>query len=125
MSKYGNIKTKANINGEDIIFASKAECIRAIFLTKLLNAGDIEDLIFQPAFEIQEKFKRNGKAIRAIKYIADFKYIKDGDIIIEDVKGKKTSEYNIKKKMFLMKHGDGLRFFEVMSRDGNFKVIEI
>ena len=49
-----------------------------------------------------------------MNYIADFQYIeKDGTEVVEDVKGFKTKEYNIKKKLFLHKYGDRFDFREI------------
>lgn len=82
-------------------FDSKKEAKRARELNLLLKAGVIRDLQTQVKFELQGKFRLNGKAVRAINYIADFVYSKDGKIVIEDTKGYKTKEYNLKKKMLL------------------------
>lgn len=67
------------------------------------HCGVISGLSLQPVFVLQDKFRINGKAERAIKYKADFKYMKDGDIVIEDFKGKKTDVYKLKRKLFLKK----------------------
>ena len=125
MSKYRNKNTTIKINGDDIEFDSKAESLRALYLVGLLNNGAISDLVFQPLFEIQAGFRRNKCAVRAIKYIADFAYTKDGNKIIEDVKGVKTAEYQLKKKLFLKKYGDELYFFEVFYKRNCFEVIEV
>lgn len=124
-SKYGNIKTKAQIGDDLIEFDSKAEANRAIHLFKLLEKGIIEQLVFQPSFKLQGGYRRNSRAIRPIKYIADFSYSKDDELIIEDVKGKKTAEYQIKKKIFLKKFGDNLRFFEVFFKRNQWEIVEI
>jgi hypothetical protein len=70
----------------------------------LERAGVIKELKLQPKFLLQEGFERDGKKYRAIFYIADFEYIKDGKRIVEDVKGMKTDVYKLKKKMFLKKY---------------------
>ena len=74
---------------------------------------------------IHDSFKRNGKTVRAIKYIADFQYIEDGNIIVEDVKGMKTSVYQMKKKMFLKKYGEELIFREVYVSGNKTEIKEI
>ena len=124
-SKYGNKKTKAQIGDDLIEFDSRAEANRAIHLFKLLEKGLIEKLIFQPSFELQGGFRRNKRAIRAIKYISDFSYVKNGERHIEDVKGVKTSEYQMKKKLFLKQYGDDLRFFEVFYKRNQWEVVEV
>ena len=97
-NKYSNKKTL--IDG--IKFDSKKEAKRYSELKLLLNSGYIKDLELQPVFILQKGYRLNGKKIRAIKYIADFRYY-DNELekeFIEDVKGMKTQVYRIKKKMF-------------------------
>ena len=57
----------------------------------------------------------NGKKERAIKYIADFKYldIVTDEWVIEDVKGTRTEVYKLKRKLFLAKYGHAYVFSEV------------
>ena len=109
-SKYKAVKTE--ING--IEFDSKKEARRYKELKILEKADEIKSLELQPRFLLQEKFKYNGKTIRKIEYVADFRYIdKEGKTIVEDVKGMKTEVYKIKKKIFLKKYGENLIFKEI------------
>ena len=98
MSKYHS--KKITING--ITFDSVREGNRYRELILLERAGEISALQLQREFILQPPFRKNGKAIRAIVYVADFVYTDNltGNTIVEDVKGFKTKEYNIKKKMF-------------------------
>ena len=98
MSKYHSKKT--TIYG--ITFDSKKEADRYCELRLLEMAGKIKDLNRQVQFVLQPSFKKNGKTIRAITYVADFEYydLEKGKYIVEDVKGYKTKEYLLKKKMF-------------------------
>lgn len=101
-SKYGN--KKVVIDG--IKFDSKKEAIRYSELMLLEKTGEITDLKLQQRYILQESFKIDGKTIRAITYIADFTYKdKNGDLVVEDVKGMKTQVYNIKRKMFAKRYG--------------------
>lgn len=110
MSKYGNKKTK--IKG--LNFDSKKEASRYFELTMFEKQGIIKDLELQKKFELQPKYKKIGKTIRAINYIADFVYFDNEKkkIIIEDVKafnkktGKflSTADFKIKKKIFEFKY---------------------
>ena len=102
---------------DGITFPSTAEAIRYIQLKMLERAGDIKDLSLQPNFEIYKAFKCKGKKYAAIKYIADFKYLErsTGLTVIEDVKGKETEGFKLKKKMFLSQYGE----------DHDFRVIKI
>ena len=102
MSKYGS--KKVLING--IVFDSKKEADRYCELKFLERAGKIKDLSLQHKFELQHSFKKNGKTIMAITYIADFVYFDLERMVnvVEDVKGYKTKEYLLKKKLFEYKY---------------------
>lgn len=109
-SKYKAVKTEVN----GIKFDSKKEARRYKELKILEKADEIKSLELQPRFLLQEKFKYNGKTIRKIEYVADFRYIDEkGNTIVEDVKGMKTEVYKIKKKIFLKKYGENLIFKEI------------
>ena len=98
MSKYRS--KKIIIDG--ITFDSKRESDRYVELKLLERCGKIKDLELQHKFVLQPSFKKNGKTIRAITYIADFTYfdLERMRIVVEDVKGYKTEVYRLKKKMF-------------------------
>ena len=97
-SKYHS--KKVIVNG--IKFDSKKESNRYFQLKLFERAGEIRDLEIQKEFVLQPSFKKNGKTYRKISYKADFCYfdIREGKYIVEDVKGFKTKEYMLKKKMF-------------------------
>ena len=82
---------------------SKKEANRCDELTHLRSIGSIKDLKQQPEFTLQPRFEFGGKIIRPIKYIADFSYIDNvlKKFVIEDVKGYRTRDYMIKKKMLI------------------------
>lgn len=101
-SKYNAKKTLV----DGICFDSKAEARRYQELKLLEKAGEIKGLVLQPKYLLQEAFEKNGKRYRAIYYIADFEYLDGSAIIIEDVKGKKTAMYQLKKKMFERRYPD-------------------
>lgn len=108
-NKYGN--KKVVIDGYK--FDSKKEGNRYLELKQLLIASKISKLTLQPEYVLQESFKLNGKTHRAIKYVSDFRYVKDGVVIVEDVKGFLTDVYKLKKKLFLFKYGSELEFREL------------
>ena len=112
-NKYNAKKT--TVNG--IKFDSKAEATRYKILKKREAAGEITGLTLQPRFTLQEKFSYDGKTIRKIEYIADFEYSKNGEQIVEDVKGVKTDVYKLKKKMFLLKYGKEKVFKEITKKE--------
>lgn len=92
-------------------FDSAKEYTRYLELTWMLKAGTITDLQRQVKFEILPKHYVNGKTIRAVFYIADFVYTKDGKQVVEDVKGFKTDVYLLKKKM--MSYFNGIEVIEI------------
>ena len=50
--------------------------------------------------------KQKGKLIeREVAYVADFVYLKDGEMVVEDAKGFRTKDYIIKRKLMLFVHG--------------------
>ena len=104
MSKYRS--TKIVIDG--ISFDSKREGNRYLELKLLERGGKIKDLELQHQFELQPSFRKNGKTIRAITYVADFTYfdLEKMRIVVEDVKGFKTDVYMLKRKLFEFKYPD-------------------
>ena len=104
-SKYGAIKCKYN----GIEFDSKKERDTYIELRNLEITGIISDLQLQVPFVLQDSFEFNDKKRLPIKYIADFTYWENGELVIEDVKGKKTAVYELKKKMFMYRYKKYIR----------------
>lgn len=102
-SKYYSNKTTV----DGITFDSKAESVRYVELKQMVKANEIKDLVLQPKFLLQEKFKYQNKTIRKVEYIADFMYTTaSGEWIVEDVKGMETKDFKIKMKWFLKLYGD-------------------
>lgn len=87
-------------------FDSKEEANRYLVLRSMQNAGLISNLELQKSFELIPAQKRYDRVKeRAVKYIADFVYIKDGQLVVEDAKGVHTKEYIIKRKLMLERYG--------------------
>lgn len=103
MNKYHN--TKITVDGHT--FDSKKEARRYKELKCLESLRMITDLRLQEPFELIPAQKRaDGKAERAVSYRADFTYYDcDGNYVVEDVKGVRTAEYKIKRKLMLQVHG--------------------
>lgn len=95
-NKYKNKKTQVDM----YVFDSAREAKRYKELKLLERAGEISNLELQPHFLLQDSFKKNGRTYRKIEYVADFKYIEKGKIIVEDVKGIQTDVFKIKHKLF-------------------------
>lgn len=101
-SKYGN--KRVEIDG--IPFDSVAEARRYQELQLLEKAGEIRDLRVHTSWAIKVQ------EIMICKYECDFEYwTADGDVVVEDVKGFRTREYRIKKR--LMKALFGINIHEV------------
>ena len=104
MSKYNSRKTI--IDG--ITFDSKKEAKRYVELKNKQDEGEITDLRLQVPFELVPSFtiEIDGKKRkrRNIRYIADFAYYENGQKVVEDVKGRKTEIYKLKKKLFEYKY---------------------
>lgn len=96
MSKYNNKKTVV----DGITFDSRREASRYQVLRDELNRGEIDDLRLQQRYELIPKHGKN----RAVFYVADFVYTRDGKEVVEDCKGFRTDVYKLKKKIFEWKY---------------------
>lgn len=100
-NKYGNHRTKD--------YHSDMEEVRWHELKLLERVGEITDLRKQVPFTlVPSQRNENGKVIeRPIKYVADYVYTdkNTGKTVVEDVKGYRTQEYIIKRKLMLYLHG--------------------
>lgn len=101
-SKYRSKKTVV----DGIEFDSKKEAQRYRELSLLEKAGTIHGLERQVKYQLIPSQKIGGKVVeRACSYRADFCYYRGDELIVEDVKGIKTPEYIIKRKLMLWVHG--------------------
>ena len=122
MRKYGN--SKVVVDG--IEFDSQKEGRRYWELKLLQRAGRISDLQLQREFELipaqYETYPRYGKTGKRLQdgkrcieksctYKADFCYMQDGKLIVEDTKGYRDpasagyAKFVIKRKLMLWRHG--------------------
>ena len=116
MRKYHNKKTEV----DGILFDSRKEADYYIKLKARLRTGQISNLQLQVPFELLpsiwkdelKHLKTKDKIVRkcmqkAVNYIADFVYTDNstGAEVVVDVKGVKTKEYRLKKKMMLALKG--------------------
>lgn len=98
MSKYHSRKTPCAYGH---MHDSKAEAQRCDELNLLQKAGIITGLKNQPKYTlIPAKKYDNMPNERAVTYVADFAYEENGKIHVEDVKGVRTQEYIVKRKLF-------------------------
>ena len=111
-SRHSRRKNKYGVSAEElrtyngITFDSKAEMLRYTHLLLLQKAGAIQNLELQPHFELIPAFQRRKHKYRAMCYTADFRYQEFGNTIVEDVKGVKTKDYEMRKKAFIYLYPD-------------------
>ena len=112
-NKYHNKPTeRVTASGAVLRFDSQKEARRYDELAALERAGQIRDLRMQVDFTLQEAYTdTEGRRVRAIRYKADFTYMKqsfvdrDGEwqwaLVVEDVKSRatRTKEYILKRKL--------------------------
>ncbi len=101
-SKYGNKKHVGfGLDGETIAIDSGREAKRWSTLVTMQKAGLIKDLERQVtyAFGTGDDVVRYVDSKRRMLYKADFRYVEDGALVVEDAKGMKTREYLIKKAL--------------------------
>ena len=121
--KYGNKKVTAF----GITFDSKKEMQRCLVLKEAQDNGIISDLELQPQFELIPKvtetyvkhLKTKDKVCErtvqlAIRYKGDFRYKKDGIVVVEDVKASPhmaalDPKFLIKEKLFRWKFGFSIK----------------
>ncbi len=97
--KYWAIKVEIDW----IKFDSKLE---SRFYVYLRDNTDIEILELQPRFLLQDKFRYNGKSIRKIEYVADFKIRVNWKEYIVDSKWMQDSVFKLKYKLWLKAYGE-------------------
>lgn len=98
------------ITRDGITYDSVKEFSRHQELLLLERAGAIQGLQRQVKFELIPSQRYGGNVIeRPVRYIADFVYQEDGKLVVEDVKGMKTKDYILKRKMMLYLCGIRIR----------------
>lgn len=100
-NKYGAVRTEL----DGIKFASKAEAKRYAFLKLRMRAKEITGLECHPAYDLTV----NGHKIGV--YTADFRYVENGETIVEDVKGgpTATTDYKLRAKLLFALTGIKVR----------------
>lgn len=98
-SKFGNVAT--TING--VRFHSKKEAARFGELQWLERQEEITGLERQVPYDLDV----NG--VHVTRYIADFRYRENGAEVVEDSKGFRTVEYQLKKRLLLACFGIAIK----------------
>jgi hypothetical protein len=103
-SKFGNTPERCI---EGIMHHSRKETKRCNELHALLRGGLIRDLEAhpQPAFDLKVN------EVKICRYISDFRYVDvaTGETVVEDCKGFRTREYELKRRLMLAIHGIDVR----------------
>lgn len=113
MLKYNKYGAK-KVVFDGITFDSKKEGLYYLKLKDMERCGEIHNLRLQVPFELlpaiyrdeiihlKTKDKTEKRCIqRAVNYVADFVYEKDGVQFVVDTKGLRLPDYILKKKMML------------------------
>jgi hypothetical protein len=102
MNKYG--AKSVTIDGH--VFPSKRESDYYLTYKEMLINGEIVGLQLQPRFELIPAFKNHsGKSVRPCHYTADFLLTyPDGRQVVVEVKGFRTRDYVLRRKMFEYKY---------------------
>lgn len=110
-SKYGNTVVET----DDMKFDSKKEERHYRKLKVMERAGLIADLKHHVVFELAPavKYSTATRKKPALRYEADFTYMENGLLVVEDVKSKEVTEkdkvYVIKKHLMMWVHGIEIR----------------
>ena len=126
MGKYSSKKVNDPIWGE---FDSTTEHKFWVELLKQQENGEITNLERQKPFLLVPAFKDShydNKSIRKMEYISDMSFIRDGQLVVVDVKGSLfniTNESKCKIKMFKYLNQD-IRFELIVTLDGNWFNLE-
>lgn len=105
-AKYRNEKCESG----GVKFDSKREMKRWHELVQMQVRGEISELELQVPFVLAEPVVIAGRKRPALRYVADFVYERDGRTVIEDVKGRVTEGYRIKRHLMAAR---GLNIVEI------------
>lgn len=127
-------RSKYNVNYEkgqrifnDMVFDSEGEMkMYRDFLLPGLEDGTILSIDCQVPFVLQEAFKRDGKNIKPITYIADFVVkFACGQTIVFDFKGMPDNTAKLKRKMFWKLYPELPLYWVAFSKiDGGYRTYE-
>lgn len=126
--KIAQSKRKNKYNAKKVIidgigFDSEKEGMRYVVLKKAQKEGIISDLELQPQYIILpaikgtrvKHFKRKPDEVeeytiqQPIRYTADFRYVKNKEVVVEDIKGSKyTVSRDLPLRLKLMRYFNGI-----------------
>ena len=105
-SKYHS--KEAYFKGER--FDSQKERDRWIYLCQMQKDGRISNLQRQVKWKLmdtvyEDQKRKRGAILKGCSYVADFQYIENGELVVEDAKGYRTDTYILKRKWMYDKYG--------------------
>jgi len=101
-SKYRNKK----VTTDEGTFDSKHEY--AVWCRRKMEqaAGVISGLQRQVSYKLIPSANLDGRKLPAVRYVADFVYLRDGETVVEDAKGMESlPDYKIKRRLMWWLHG--------------------
>ena len=110
MGKYKNVKYKGY---DSIREYNRAQALKLLERQKIIS-GLQEQVRYEliptqyEYYQVQgaRKILNKKKLLEhSVCYVADFRYMRDGKLIVEDSKGVRTPDYIIKRKLMLHTHG--------------------
>lgn len=93
-NKYRNVQTEV----DGITFSSKREANRWCQLQLMQRAKYITDL------ERQVRYPLDVNGVPICHYVCDFRYRRNGELVVEDAKGIRTDAYILKAKLMKAVH---------------------
>lgn len=114
MNRFGEKKSgkipHVKVKVGDIEFDSIGEHDRYIELLLLQKAGVISDLECHPSYEVlpKQETPAGKQNFRNVIYTPDFRYKRDGEVIVEEVKSvfsRKEKDYVLRRKMLYYTQG--------------------
>lgn len=105
IKRRGTEMRSKKVTVDGILFDSKTEADYYVFLRYQEKTGAISNLRCHPRYELIPAVTTfQGKRQRAINYILDFDYIRDGRRVAVDVKGWAMEDAQLKRKLFQWKY---------------------
>ena len=101
--KYNAVKKTV----DGVMFDSAGEARAGSLLMLWEKAGAISSLERQPRYTLMDGYvDATGRKVRAMAYVPDFRFIRDGQTVVVDFKGMKTEAYKLKAKLFRQRYPD-------------------
>jgi hypothetical protein len=90
---------------DGVTFDSAGEARAFALLMLWEKAGAISNLERQPRYTLMDGYvDATGRKVRAMEYVPDFRFIRDGQTVVVDFKGFRTEAYKIKAKLFRQRY---------------------